>query len=360
MRKIFIIFGVVVLAISLLGCHKDALFLIEENGRKGFIDRRGNIVIPARFDDARQFSEGLAFVRINDTVGYIDAKGRIRIKFNLHNFVRRDGIPRFQLFGFDGYPSDFHEDLAGYISKDTTAELEGTHDNLLYFDKRGEKVILIKSTEFFAFPFCDGLAKYRSSNDKVGFIDKKGLTRIEPQYDEASEFSNGFAAVQMDKKWGYIDKNGNYIIDPIFRSVGDFSKDGLAVVCMDFLKYGYVNNRGETAIDPIFDLAEPFSEGLASVTIGDNKFFINIKGETVFSHDFDYVFPFSEGLACAWKDHKWGYINKKGEVVIPLQYYYAAPFQNGLAMVGDINGNWTGYINKKGKLVYKMNAVLWQ
>ncbi len=44
----------------------EALFRIKENGKWGFIDATGKIVIPPQYDDCYyQFSEGLAAVQID-------------------------------------------------------------------------------------------------------------------------------------------------------------------------------------------------------------------------------------------------------------------------------------------------------
>ena len=46
------------------------------DGETGFIDGTGEVVLPPQFDQARDFSEGLAAVRIGDRWGYIDETGK--------------------------------------------------------------------------------------------------------------------------------------------------------------------------------------------------------------------------------------------------------------------------------------------
>lgn len=41
------------------------------NGKWGYIDTRGNIIIPLQFEEADQFSEGMAAVKVAGKWGYI-------------------------------------------------------------------------------------------------------------------------------------------------------------------------------------------------------------------------------------------------------------------------------------------------
>jgi len=52
------------------------LFPIILNGKWGYIDTTGKIVINPQFDEAWWFSEGLARIKIGDRWGYIDKTGK--------------------------------------------------------------------------------------------------------------------------------------------------------------------------------------------------------------------------------------------------------------------------------------------
>ena len=54
---------------------KNALLLVEKDGKFGFINRRGEVVIPVFYDNARDFSDGLALVMQGDKVFWIDESG---------------------------------------------------------------------------------------------------------------------------------------------------------------------------------------------------------------------------------------------------------------------------------------------
>jgi len=51
------------------------LYRIRENGKWGFMNRQGDVVIPARFDHAEDFFEQKAVVSLEGKLGYIDETG---------------------------------------------------------------------------------------------------------------------------------------------------------------------------------------------------------------------------------------------------------------------------------------------
>ncbi len=60
--------------------EETPLFPVEIGGEWGYIDKAGKVVIAPQFDDALDFSEGLASVRIGWKWCYIDKTGKIVFK----------------------------------------------------------------------------------------------------------------------------------------------------------------------------------------------------------------------------------------------------------------------------------------
>src|SRR5262250_2522337 len=52
------------------------LFAVYKDGKSGFIDSTGKVVIPLQFDSANGFNEGLALVTLKGKKFFIDATGR--------------------------------------------------------------------------------------------------------------------------------------------------------------------------------------------------------------------------------------------------------------------------------------------
>ncbi len=192
---------------------KEGLARVRIDGKWGYIDTRGEIVIQPEFVDSQRFSEGLAGVKIDDKWGYIDKTGNRVI------------------------PLQF--DRAGDFSEGLARVRIGT--KIGYIDKTGNRVIPLQFDT--ANDFSEGLAGVKIGT-KIGYIDKTGNRVIPLQFDTANDFSEGLAGVRIGDKWGYIDKTGNRVIPLQFNEAGNFS-EGLAWVQEPSSKpprYGYIRN----------------------------------------------------------------------------------------------------------------------
>ncbi len=63
----------------------------DQGGKWGYIDRTGAWVIPAQFDQAYSFSDGLAGVVVGDLRGFITADGRFAVEPQFQDFWRHEG-----------------------------------------------------------------------------------------------------------------------------------------------------------------------------------------------------------------------------------------------------------------------------
>ncbi len=100
-------------------------------------------------------------------------------------------------------------------------------------------------------------------NGKWGYKNQKGAVVIQPAYDEAFQFSEGYACVEKGSKLGFIDKEGNQVIDFIYDCANSFS-DGLACVTKDD-KTGYIDYEGKYVFEPVYEKATPFKDGKAMI-----------------------------------------------------------------------------------------------
>lgn len=221
-------------------------------------------------------------------------------------------------------------------------------------------------------------------NGKWGYINTSGNMVIEPDFDEARAFSDGFAAVRQGTNWGYVSENtktlaipvsfsvagdfsgelapaqrpgqsygfintsGDFVIAPEFDFAGAFS-EGLAAVRSDGL-WGYVSTTGNIAIDLVFSDAQSFSEDVAAVETFEGWVYIDQSGTEQINPDFQITAAgeFSDGMAPIQTTEGWGYIDKTGNPVITPNFDEAGTFSQGLAWVR--NDDYIGFINKSGDI----------
>jgi hypothetical protein len=179
---------------SVVLCALATLVPFEKDGKWGYRDNGGNVVISPRFEMAREFSpEGIAAVVDEQGWAYIDKAGRIVVRplvvDNGPDYFR-EGVARFRRDGKVGF-----------------------------FDRRGK--VVIQPGYAYAMPFFEGRSavcencaeieegEHRSvRGGKWGFIDRGGQLVIPLQFAEAGNFEHGRARVRVGANWRFVGKNG--------------------------------------------------------------------------------------------------------------------------------------------------------
>lgn len=299
------------------------------------------------------------FVR-NGKAGYIDASGKVIIAASLP--------------ASDNSFGEFHEGLLA---------VKDDH-GYSYVDRSGK--VIFHSDAWLAFDFSEGFApasQYAGfPNDKFpkwGFIDRTGQFAVAPQYQWVDRFSEGLARVSVSSEvgtTGYIDSHGQFVIPPRLTYGASFHEGRAAVIVSGpcritnggscsraafqptepratyDCRYTFIDKRGEPISDLRFDDAEDFAEGLAPIRIGDQWGFVDLSGQIAIPPRFQSAEPFSEGLAVVAEDGKKGFIDHRGNYVIRPQFESADSFSEGFAVVSKSHGPgiWTSrFIDKTGK-----------
>lgn len=197
------------------------------------------------------------------------------------------------------------------------------------------------------FSFSEGYAAVEI-NKKWGFIDKSGNMVIPCKYDfKPMVFSEGLVSVSLNEREGFIDKTGRVVIPFSYDCTYDF-KDGLAQVIIND-KYGFIDKTGKMVVPCKYDFAsDSFYGGLARVEIKEKFGFINRTGRKVISLKYDSALDFKDGLARVELKGKLGFIDNTGRVVIPFIYDDVGEFSEGLA--GVIHNGKRGFVDKTGNV----------
>jgi hypothetical protein len=193
---------------------------------------------------------------------------------------------------------------------------------------------------------------------------------IAAQFDDASEFADGVAAVRKGDVWGIIDEKGSFMATPSFAQIGEQPvgldaqafREGLAPA-RDGDLWGYLRRDGSWAIAPAFAEARKFSEELAWVRLPERTTWslIQRRGHIVADTPYEAVTPFSEGLAAVKPtDQGWCFAGPDGNILLNYRrrnpklghgYKGAFSFSEGMAVV-QLDGGAFGYLNAKGKVPF--------
>lgn len=221
----------------------------------------------------------------------------------------------------------------------------------------------------------------RKGNEPLKF----GDVVIPPQFSIAWDFSEGLASVWARdggvERAGAIDQSGELKIPLIFSLLRGF-KSGYAGACThgSAKNCGFISKDGRWVIDPAYDEVWDFSDGFATVGIGERRSelntttgkvseapqktaYVNTRGEIIGNKFFDQAYGFSEGLGSFARgsdreNRLWGFIDRSGNEVIPPKFgpgitSAVGEFRDGLAsaLVGHWRDGKYGYIDRSGKIV---------
>lgn len=196
----------------------------------GYLDKKGNVVIPPTYSRAKLFSNGLAAVG--------------------------------EKFEYDGY-----------------------------INKKGKKVIDLPCC--IAGSFGDNgqaIVKQDCQNEQgYGVIDRNGHYVITPQFAEMKEDGDNYLIrLSVYDDYGFCDSKGKIIINPQFEKAYGFYDSDLCLVSLNE-ELGYIDRKGRFAINPQFKGASPFLRDCAIATSGEKIGLINKKGDFVTNPQFDGV-----------------------------------------------------------------------
>lgn len=256
----------------------DGLSLIKQNDYYGYIDKSGKFAIQPKYKEAKDFSDGVAFVSIEVPIvhdelssetfyGVIDKKGEWVIEPQFLEW--RETISKFEngLAPVNqtkkphgrNYESFFGTFTGVDGAKYTIKPMQG------FIDKTGKLVTSIDNKKYYIYPesYNEGLIVFQHSNRRnespydnypFGYMDIKGNivinlipgTQAMDSNDIAdAKFSEGLAAIKIGGAWGYIDRKGEFVIKPQFQHAEPF-RFGLAWVRVSNIKgHCYINKEGE-------------------------------------------------------------------------------------------------------------------
>jgi hypothetical protein len=267
------ILSITLVAVSALYTTAQILYPVpcdSEHTKYGYINSKGKLVVPCKFEVAENFSNGLGLVYTNGKYGFIDATGAIVIPATL------DKANSFS----NGY---------AWVSSGGTG---------FFIDKQQNRYEVDNVAKGYEFVSDELVMIY--VNGKYGFSNLNNELIIPAEYTKMTPFNNGLAIAQKKEKYFFIDKSAKET--PLDYPEMKKYKDGLIATKGSNKKWGYINEKNEKMIDFLFQFASDFSEGYAVVADDVHEGLINKRGEIVLKIENRNISTFTNGMCVVVKD----------------------------------------------------------
>lgn len=237
--------------------------------------------------------------------------------------------------------------LEGYATIDRLANFYAEHKKYPEAQKYFEQLLTIYSnlprpvSAADDFDWFDGYKKMLSQQNRADDLAKLNK-RLEPI------LISGNRKVDPNRAYGYLNEKGEFAIQPKYWNASEFS-DGYAAVCLQPAtktnleqKYAFIDRNGKIAFNKTFYNAHQFRDGYAQVTLtsGSLPLVIDTKGDLL-PDKFTKIYKFCDGLAAAeiidatkagGRGYQMGYVNEKLDVVIPPKFFIGEDFSHDRAI----------------------------
>lgn len=229
----------------------DYGYIVEDTlGNMGYVNSYGEFIVPCEYDAVNGYNEGLMVVATSSKYGYVDTIG-IWVIDSIYDDARAFG---------NGFARVLVNNKWEFINHTGTKVEKLNYDEILSgftgnraFVRKGDKTLLIdtlgtKIAEISAdsvFGFNNGYASFLR-NGRYGVIDSMGIVIIRPTYERIEDFYNGLSVFEKNGKQGVLDTLGNVIIGATFNRIVNASPSLL--ICQDISNnqelFSYYNKNG--------------------------------------------------------------------------------------------------------------------
>lgn len=262
---------------------KSATFTL--NGKKGLINVEGETAVEAVYDEILYNGRDADRVTVKDGEDYYFING------------------------------------SGY----KTAEPEGDYDYIGYYSS--DRILAGRDGKF---GYLDGSLK-----EKIGF-----------EYDAASAFYNGTAAVKKGDKWALINEKGEALTEYLYEDVALNSREYCSVNDVVWVKQNgswlLINGKGETVSTETYEDVKAFEGGgPCAVCRGGKWGYADAAGSLVIDCTYQDAKSFSGEFAPVKSKGLWGYIDRENYLMVPYVFGEAGQMTSGGVAPVSHEGTWT-------------------
>jgi len=228
----------------------------------GFIDYKGQTIIPFIYAECKNFSEGFAAVKLTT--------------FGKNDWIFINTLNQKVAEGFE-YAESFRDSCA-------IVKKNGKYGIINY---EGKLLTDLKYDRIDNFSEKSAIVKLKTDGkDKYGVINNKGVEIVPCIYDNLRNdiYENNdknLIIATKDKKSGVLNRKGEIVVPFVYDNINFFSCSMAPVQQNN--KFGYVNTSGKLVIPCIYDYADCFVDykQWAKVDKGNETLYINKAGQVM-------------------------------------------------------------------------------
>lgn len=363
----------------------------NEEGKFGYIDDKGNIIVPFELQEAGYLKNGMAKFQQNGKYGFINEEGKIVVepKYEETGSFNEMGYCWVCANGKLTKERVFNGSAYGIINK------EGKEIIPAKYAEVGSFCIIIENQKYYmydgkehplaTYPHIDACAEQireksnwmhipsselpisaipyfwysqESTNMRVGLVDKEGnIIFADKLYNSVFPPSNGMVLLRINEKGNMYIAYFNVETKELLRLPFDTNaiyhpfKCGVAKVEIKDKGCYFINKKMEK-ITPTLQSTGIFQDGLCPVQdlVTGLCGVIDSTGTNIVPNIYKSISrQYSEGLLRVQDQNGWGFIDRTGQVIIPLQYAELYDFKFGWSAAKK-EGKW-GYIDQTGNAV---------
>lgn len=385
----------------------NGLILVRQEDLFGCINKKGNIIIPIKYNKLSYSNNLFVATRIDENtrkreIGILNILNQVVIPFKgtdtYYEMKIENGLILYRKGKYWGafthYGKLICEPKYSYINPITEYIIKVGINETVYssivtyyglININGEEILPIdlhNPIHYISDKPDNGLITYYTRY-KVGVLDTAGCELIKPIYKEIYTFIDGYAIVaktsyyteddgyEREKMiYGVIDSNFKEIIPCIFHHIeyekeSGFFKTDVGYKSIDGRYIAELDGE-KIFIDPKYDYCQEFHNGcaIAKQTIQSEYIdkitygIININSEDILPPIYQRIKLLDNGLYKVKKENLYGLADTSGHIIVPNKFYFIGNFEDSLAITIQVKKDESGkefhlygFIDDKGNEV---------
>lgn len=312
----------------------DKFVVIKQNDKKGLLDGKGNVAIPAVHDDLG-WSKGDP-VAVNEVIGF--KKGSLWGLISVRNQKIVEPIfaalypageeliaSKFSPYSNEvkyGIISSSGKTLASF--KYYTLEYDGScyiaslkRDSLFYgiIDSNDRSILPTRYKKVDRIE--DNLYAVADYNGRYAIFNLKAKRLGSFAYDTVYAYNHRLLWVMQNGKQGVADASGRILVAPVYKQI---ELNNEAVNARPFSRWDLLGGDNAFKATFYYDKVAPAGKNVYKATAGESEGLIDAAGKYLFQPGAYSIQDFIDGIALIKTGGKYGLLRQDGSFILPLEY----------------------------------------